>query len=301
MNVLDLIGDTPLLSLDNIPGKPRGVRILAKAEFLNPSGSVKDRAAKGMLLDGIETLKLTKGKTIIDATSGNTGISYAMIGAFLGHGVKLYLPANANGERKRLIRAYGAEIVETDPMESSDGAFVAAAKEYASNPENYFFPDQYNNPVNPKTHHETTGPEILAQTGGEITHFASSLGTGGTFMGTARKLKETDPRVKCAAIWPDSPLHGIEGTKHSASAIKPGVYNRAFVDQEIGVSTREARAFARALAESSGILAGISSGANVAGAVKLSRVLPRGSVIVTILGDSGSRYLSDGLFAGPAD
>jgi cysteine synthase B len=298
MNILDLIGNTPLLSMEKLsPGDPP-VKIYAKAELFNPSGSVKDRASKGMLLEGARTGALTKEKTIIDATSGNTGIAYAMLGAYLGYKVRLYLPANANQERKALIRAYGAEIVETDPLEGSDGAFIAARDEYLANPERYFYPDQYNNPVNPRTHYETTGVEILQQTEGRITHFISSLGTSGTFMGTSRRLKDADPRIKCVAIQPDSPLHGIEGTKHMASTIKPGIYRRELIDSEIQVSTAEAYRITRHLARRSGILAGISSGANLAGALKLAGALPRGSVIVTILGDSGTRYLSDDIFVG---
>jgi cysteine synthase B len=297
MNILDLIGNTPLLSLEKIIGESAPVKIFAKAELFNPSGSVKDRAAKGMLLEGIKNGQLTKDKTIIDATSGNTGIAYAMIGAFLGFKVKLYLPANASQERKSLMRAYGAEIVETDPLESSDGSYLAAKREFNENPGLYFFPDQYNNYINPKTHYETTGVEIFEQTGGNITHFISSLGTSGTFMGTARRLKEKDPRIKSVAIQPDSPLHGIEGTKHMASTIRPGIYDRTLINSEIQVSTQEAYTFMRHLVRTTGVLAGISSGANLAGALKLAKLLPRGSVIVTVLGDSGTRYLSDNLFA----
>ncbi|MDR2460255.1 MAG: cysteine synthase family protein [Deltaproteobacteria bacterium] len=297
MNILDLIGNTPLVPLDRITGANSPVSIFAKAELFNPSGSVKDRAAKAMILDGVATGRLSKDKTILDATSGNTGIAYAMIGAVLGYKVKLYLPANANKERKDLIRAYGASIVETDPLESSDGAFLAAKNEYLNNKESYFFPDQYNNHINPRTHYETTGAEILTQTEGKVTHFISSLGTSGTFMGTARKLKEVDGRIKCVAIQPDSPLHGIEGTKHMASTIKPGIFQRDLIDSEIQVSTSEAYRLMKYLARTTGILAGISSGANVAGALKLAKVLPRGSMIVTILGDTGTRYLSDNLFS----
>jgi cysteine synthase B len=282
--------------LEKLTGESSPVKIFAKAELFNPSGSVKDRAAKGMLLDGINSGRLSKEKTVLDATSGNTGISYAMMGAYLGRRVKLYLPANANWERKSLMRAYGAQIVETDPLESSDGAFLAAKEEYERRPEEYFFPDQYNNPINPRTHYETTGVEILRQTEGMITHFISSMGTSGTFMGVAGRLKESDSRIKCVAIQPDSPLHGIEGVKHMASTLKPGIYRRELIDSEIRVSTKEAYDLMRFLARSSGILAGVSSGANLAGALRLSKCLPRGSVIVTVLGDTGTRYLSDKLF-----
>jgi cysteine synthase B len=296
VDVLDLIGNTPLLSLERLTG-PQPVRILAKAELANPSGSVKDRAAKGMLLDGVSRGLLGDGTKVIDATSGNTGIAYSMIGAALGYSVVLYIPANASRERKALARAYGAELVETDPLESSDGAFLAARAEYERDPSGYFYPDQYNNPVNPRTHYETTAAEILEQTSGAVTHFVCGMGTSGTFMGTSRRLKEADPRVKCVAVQPDSPLHGIEGTKHMASTIRPGIYDRSLIDSEIQVSTSEAYSVARRIASSCGILCGVSSGANVAAAVRLSRALPRGSVVVTVLGDTGSRYLSDGLFS----
>ncbi|MDR2612201.1 MAG: cysteine synthase family protein [Deltaproteobacteria bacterium] len=294
-DILDLIGNTPLLSLERLTG-PQPVRIFAKAELANPSGSVKDRAARALILDGIARGELTPERTLIDATSGNTGIAYSMIGAALGLKVTLFLPANASRERKSLIRAYGAEIVETDPLESSDGAFLAARAEYESAPSRYFYPDQYNNPVNPRAHYEGTAPEILAQTGGAVTHFICGMGTSGTFVGTSRRLKEADARVKCVAVQPDSPLHGIEGTKHMASTIRPGIYDRSLADAEILVSTEEAYATARRIARTCGILCGISSGANAAAAIKLSRALPRGSVIVTVLGDTGSRYLTDGLF-----
>ncbi|MDR2404846.1 MAG: cysteine synthase family protein [Deltaproteobacteria bacterium] len=296
MNLLDLIGNTPLLSMENIEGAHAPVKIFAKGELYNPSGSVKDRAAKAMILDGIQSGKLTKETTIIDSTSGNTGIAYAMLGAHFGFKVKLYLPSNANDERKNLLRAYGTTIIETDPLESSDGAYLAAKEEFQRHPDKYFFPDQYNNPMNPLIHYETTGKEILEQTKGKITHFISSLGTSGTFMGTSRRLKESDGRIKCVSIQPDSPLHGIEGTKHMASTLRPGIYRQDFIDSEILVSTAEAYRFARLLSQRTGILAGISSGANLAGAFKLARVLPRGSLIVTILADNGSRYLSDNIF-----
>ncbi|MDR1081116.1 MAG: cysteine synthase family protein [Deltaproteobacteria bacterium] len=295
MDVLDLIGGTPLLSLEGLTGA-RPVRILAKAELANPSGSVKDRAARAMILDGAARGLLVPGKTLIDATSGNTGIAYSMICAALGHRAVLYVPASASGERKALIRAYGAEIVETDPLESSDGAYTAARAAYEADPGRYFYPDQYNNPVNPRTHYETTAAEILEQTSGTVTHFVCGMGTSGTFMGTSRRLKEADGRIKCVAVQPDSPLHGIEGTKHMASTIRPGIYDGSLIDSEIQVSTEEACAVARRLARSCGILCGISSGANAAAALKLSAALPRGSVIVTVLGDTGARYVSDGLF-----
>jgi cysteine synthase B len=299
MNVLDLVGRTPLLSLDRIaqatPGLPEGIRILAKAEFLNPSGSVKDRAARAMFLEGIETGELTKGKTLVDATSGNTGISYAMLGAALGYKVTLCLPANANGERKAILRAYGADIMETDPLESSDGSYLAARDLARAEPDRFFFPDQYNNPANPLAHYQSTAPEIWEDSKGEVDYFVCGMGTSGTFMGTSRRLKELKPSLKAVAIQPDSPMHGIEGTKHMASTIVPGIYQASLIDSHILVSTDEAYLNVRRLAREEGLLVGVSSGANLAGALKLARTLSPGQVVVTVLGDTGSRYLSDGV------
>jgi cysteine synthase B len=293
MNIIDLVGNTPLLSLDKLISEYPGVKLFAKAEFLNPSGSVKDRAARAMLKNGLATGALAEGKTIIDATSGNTGIAYAMLGAFLGFPVRLYLPANANSERKALLSAYGAQIVETDPLESSDGAYLAVKRAAQEDSQNLFFPDQYNNPENPKIHYETTGPEIWNQTNGLVTHFISGVGTSGTFVGTSRRLKELNDSVKIVLIQPDSPFHGIEGTKHMKSTIVPDIFDPGLADDEIAVSTEEAYSMSRLLAKQLGILVGISAGANVAGALKLVKKAPQGSVIVTILGDSGTRYLSD--------
>jgi cysteine synthase B len=308
MDLLDLVGHTPLLELKKIAaGIPRepncggtGVFLYAKAEFLNPSGSVKDRAAKAMLLDGLERGLLCPGKTIIDASSGNTGIAYAMMGAHLGCPVVIYLPANANDERKRLLRRYGARIVETDPLESSDGAFLAARKEAESHPEKYFYPDQYNNELNWKAHYSGTAAEIWEETAGALTHFIAGMGTSGTLMGTGRRLKELNPRIKVIAVQPDSPFHGIEGTKHMASTIRPGFYDETLADGVIEVGTEEAYAMARRLVREEGIFAGISSAANVAGAVKLGAEAKTGGAeparIVTVLGDGGSRYLTDGFW-----
>jgi cysteine synthase B len=292
-DLLDLVGGTPLLSLDRLSGGKPGVRILAKAEHLNPGGSVKDRAARAMLLGGLASGRLAPGLAIIDATSGNTGISLAMMGAHLGHPVILYLPANANLERKTLIRLHGASIVETDPLESSDGAYLAVLEETARFPEKYFFPDQYNNPVGALAHYQTTAMEILSQTGGDLTHFVSAMGTSGTFMGTARRLSEAAPAVRKVAVQPDSPLHAIEGVKHMASTIRPGLYDQSLIDDTIEVSTIEAWRMARRLAVELGLLVGVSSGANVAAALKAAADLPPGSTIVTILADSGTRYLGE--------
>ncbi|MDR0622300.1 MAG: cysteine synthase family protein, partial [Deltaproteobacteria bacterium] len=230
----------------------------------------------------------------IDATSGNTGVAYAMIGAALGRRVILHMPANANYERKSLIKAYGAEIVETDPLEGSDGAFLSAETEYRAHPEIYFFPNQYHNPANPLAHYRSTGPEIWGQTEGTVTHFVNSLGTSGTFIGTARFLKEKKASIQTVIVQPDSPFHGIEGTKHMASTLKPDIYDTSLVDGEERVSTAEAVAMARRLAKETGLLVGISAGANVTAALRLAARLKPEDSVVTILGDSGSRYLSDG-------
>jgi cysteine synthase B len=301
MKLIDLVGNTPLIELSRISSQT-GVSIYAKAEFLNPSGSVKDRAAKAMLLDGIEKGLLKPGKTIIDASSGNTGIAYSMMGAHLGYPVVIYLPANANDERKKLLKYYGARTVETDPLESSDGAFLAAQKEAAAHPEKYFYPNQYNNDVNWQAHYNGTALEIWEQTQGKVTHFIAGMGTSGTLMGTGRRLKELNSAIKVVAIQPDSPFHGIEGTKHMASTIKPGFYDESLADSTIEVNTEEAYAMARRLVREEGVFTGISSAANVAGALKLSAEAKTGGVqpalIVTVLGDSGTRYLQDPFWEG---
>jgi cysteine synthase B len=300
MNILDLVGNTPLLELKKISQESPGVLIYAKAEFYNPSGSIKDRAAKAMILDGMEKGILTADKTIIDATSGNTGIAYAMFGAALGFPVTLYLPANASRERKGIMKAYGARIVETSPLESSDGAFLAVQAAAASEPDRFFYPNQYNNDANWKAHYTGTGAEIWEQTGRRLTHFIAGMGTSGTFMGTSRRLKDYNGNIHAAAIQPDSPFHGIEGTKHMGSTIKPGFYNESFPDSFVVVNTENAYAMTRRLAREEGLFVGISSGANVLGALQLARTLPAGSVVVTVLCDGGSRYLSDPIWEGKA-
>jgi cysteine synthase B len=293
MNALDLIGNTPLVELKKISAGLEGVSIRAKAEFRNLSGSVKDRAAKAMLLEGIERGLLRPGKTIIDASSGNTGISYAVLGAVLGYPVRVYLPANASRERKIILACCGARVVETSPLESSDGAFLAAKAEAEARPDQYFWPNQYNNDANWKAHYNGTGVEIWEQTGGGVTHFITGMGTSGTFMGTARRLKEYNKNIEAVAVQPDSPFHGIEGTKHMGSSIKPGFYDETFPDRFVEANTEAAYKMTVRLAKEEGLFVGISSGANVQAALDLGRTLPPGSLVVTILCDSGFRYLSD--------
>ena len=291
--VFDMVGGTPLLRLPSIGRELNGVELYAKAEFFNPTGSVKDRAAKAMIMDGIARGLLTHDKTIIDATSGNTGIAYAALGTALGYKVTLCLPANATEERKKLMRLYGAEIIETDPLESSDGAYNECRRLVAEHPEKYFYPDQYNNDANWKAHYEGTAVEIWEQTDHRVTHFVAGTGTSGTFMGTTRGLKHFNPAIKSVLMQPDSPFHGLEGMKHMASTIKPGIFDDSIADIKLEVSTYEAYAMTRRLVREEAVLVGISSGANVAAALKLAKTLPPGSVVVTVLCDNGNRYLSE--------
>jgi cysteine synthase B len=290
MNILDLVGNTPLIDI-NITPLPQGVRLCAKAEFFNPSGSVKDRAAKNMLLTAINEGRLTKDKIILDATSGNTGIAYAMIGAALGYRVELCLPANASLERKKILKAYGAVIIETDPLESSDGAYLVAKELAHNNPDKYFFPDQYNNNANWQAHYNGTAREILEQTDGKITHYICGAGTSGTFTGTSKKLRECG--VKTVLMQPDSPFHGLEGMKHIETTIRPGFFDESLADEVVTVSTEEAYTMTRRLAKEAGIFVGVSAGANVHAAVELAKKLPANSLVVTILCDNGNRYLTE--------
>ncbi|MCC6728545.1 MAG: cysteine synthase family protein [Chthonomonadales bacterium] len=291
-SVIDLIGSTDLVPIRRIvPGNPR-VRILAKAEWQNPGGSVKDRPALAMVRDGERSGALTPDRTILDATSGNTGVAYAMIGAALGYRVRICLPLNASEERKRMLRAYDADLVLTDPRLSSDGAILRAREIYAEAPERYFYPDQYSNPANWRAHFETTGPEIWEQTGAELTHFVAGLGTSGTMMGVGRFLRERAPRVRLIAFQPDSPFHGIEGLKHMATAMVPGIYDAALADEDLRVGTEEAHAMTRRIAREEGLLVGISSGAGLAAALRVAEGLDEG-VIVVMFCDNGDRYLSD--------
>ncbi|MGI8556211.1 MAG: PLP-dependent cysteine synthase family protein [Pyrinomonadaceae bacterium] len=289
-----VIGGTPLIRLRSVTQNLSGsVEIYAKAEFLNPGGSVKDRAALAMILAGEKSGELTKNKTILDATSGNTGIAYAMIGAARGYRVTLTLPANASGERKRILKLYGAQIIETDARSGTDGAQIAAKNLFAKHPDKYFYPDQYNNEANWKAHFTTTAPEIWEQTNGRITHFIAGLGTTGTFVGTSRRLKEFSAKIQAISMQPASPLHGLEGMKHLATAIVPGIYDADLADKNVEVTTEDAQAMTRSLAREEGLFVGVSSGANVFAALRLARELKQNAVIVTILCDGGGKYLND--------
>jgi len=270
-----------------------GVRVFAKAEHLNPGGSVKDRAALAMILEGERSGKLKPGMTILDATSGNTGIAYAMIGASRGYGVKVCLPKNASRQRKQILHSYGVEIVETDPMLTTDGAQLIARQIFAGNPEKYFYPDQYNNDANWLAHYETTANEIWEQTRGAVTHFVTGLGTSGTFVGVVRRLRELNPALKAIAIQPESPLHGLEGLKHMATAVRPGIFDETLVTQTLEVATEDALLMTRRLAREEGLLVGPSSGANVFAAQRVAALLREPAVIVTVLCDGGERYLNE--------
>ncbi len=289
---VDLVGNTPLLELASVSREVPGVTILGKAEWYNPGGSVKDRPALWMIREGEKSGELSSGKVILDATSGNTGIAYAWIGAALGYKVKLCVPKNASEERKKILRTLGVEVVLTDPGEGSDGAIREARRHYAEDPERYFYPDQYKNPANVRAHYESTAPEIWEQTEGEITHFVAGLGTSGTFVGTARRLKEYNPEIKVISFEPDSPFHGLEGMKHMASAIVPEIYDPTIADENFGTPTEEAYEMVKRLAREEGILVGLSGGAAVATSLKVARELESG-VVVTILPDGADKYLSE--------
>ena len=293
-DLLSNIGRTPLIRLRNVTREMDSqVELFVKAEHLNPGGSVKDRAARAIILEAERTGELQPGKIILDATSGNTGIAYAMIGAARGYRVTLCLPKNASTERKRILKIYGAEIIETDPLDGTDGAQLLAREMSAREPHKYFYADQYNSHANWRAHYEGTAPEIWEQTEGRITHFLAGLGTSGTFTGIARRLKEYQPSILTISLQPDSPMHGLEGMKHMKTAIVPGIYDSTLADENVEVSTEDAQAMTRRLAREEGLFVGVSSGANVFAALRLAHGLPRGSVVVTILCDGGSRYLSE--------
>jgi cysteine synthase B len=290
------IGHTPLLRLEKISRDVPGVEMYAKAEYFNPGGSVKDRAGLSMILDGERSGRLHPDRTILDATSGNTGIAYAMIGAARGYKVKLCLPANASIERKRILKAYGAEMVFSDPGEGSDGAIRKCRQIYEADPDLYFYPDQYNNPANWKAHFETTGPEIIEQTNGLLTHFVAAMGTSGTFVGVSRRLHRDLPHVQCYSGQPSSSFHGLEGLKHMPTAIVPGIYDPSLADGNIWLDTEDSYRMVRRLAREEGLLVGISSGCNVLAALQIARELRsegRTGMIVTVLCDSAEKYLSD--------
>lgn len=294
---LELIGNTPLIDLSALTGKP-GVRLYAKAELANPGGSVKDRPALAMVMDALRRGLFTDGRRLLDATSGNTGIAYAMIGAALGIPVTLCLPDSASPERKRILKAYGAELRITDPLAGSDGAILEARRLVAEEPERWAYLDQYSNPENWRSHYRTTGPEIWEQTAGGITHFVTGLGTSGTFMGVGRFLRETNPAVRLISMEPDSPFHGLEGMKHMATAIVPPIYDSGLADEARELPTERAYAMVKRLAREAGLLVGISSGANVATALDVAADLQKG-VVVTVLCDSADKYLSDRFWEEP--
>jgi len=286
------IGRTPLLRIRRLaPAKPH-VELFAKAEFLNPGGSVKDRAALAILDDGERRGLLLEGKTILDATSGNTGIAYAMLAASRGYKLKLCVPENVTPERLRILRAYGAEIELTDAMDGSDGAIRQARRIHEAEPDRYFYADQYNNDANWRTHFDTTGHEILEQTDGRVTHFVAGLGTSGTFVGIGRRLRAHDAGIHLVSVQPDSPLHGVEGLKHMDSAIRPGIYDPTLADEDVHISTERAYAATRQLALEEGLLVGVSSGAALAAALDVASRIDQG-VIVTVFPDTGTRYLTE--------
>jgi cysteine synthase B len=290
--VLDLIGRTPLVRLSRFERETPGVELYAKAEWQNPGGSVKDRPAARMILEGEASGALGPGRTIIDATSGNTGIAYAMIGASRGYPVTLCMPHNASEERKLMLRALGAELVLTDPLEGTDGAIREARRLHAADPERFFYPDQYSNDGNWRAHYDTTAPEIIEQTSGRLTHFVAGLGTSGTFVGTGRRLRRFNPAIKLISFQPDGPFHGLEGLKHMASAMVPGIYDPTLADEDLRVSTEHAYEMVRRLAREEGLLAGISSGAALAVTLDVARRIGTG-VMVTVFPDGAEKYLTE--------
>ena len=294
-SIAKLVGNTPLLRIHLFERRYPDLEVYAKAEWYNPGGSVKDRAALSMIEEGERTGRLTPGRTIIDSTSGNTGIAYALMGAAKGYGVCLVMPDNVSSERKQLVAAYGAEVVLSDGMEGSDGAIRMVRQIVADDPDAFFYPDQYNNPANPLAHYHGTGREILEQTNGRLTHFVAGLGTTGTFVGTARRLKEHDSSIQTIAVQPEDAFHGLEGLKHLPSAIVPGIWNPVLADEIWGAPTEAAYDMARAVARSEGVLVGHSSGAALWAIEQLAAEVGHG-VVVTVFPDGGDRYLSTGLY-----
>jgi cysteine synthase B len=299
MNLLDAVGNTPLYELARVARDVPGLRLLAKAEYMNPGGSVKDRPARAMLLDGMARGLLSPGKTILEATSGNTGIADAMLGRALGFPVTLCVPAKASAERRAILHAYGAEIVFTDPLEGADGAIRAARQMAAAEPAKYFYPDQYSNPANWRAHFETTGPEIWRDTEGKLTHFVAGLGTTGTFVGVTRYLKSRKGSVICVSMQPDGPMHGLEGMKHMGSQMVPAIYDPTLADGELEVATEDAFAMCRRLAREEGVFVGPSAAANVVAALSVGREAGGPATVVTILCDGGGKYASQPFWEGP--
>ena len=293
--LLARVGNTPLLPLDALTGELPQVTLLGKAEWYNPGGSVKDRAAARIVTEARRAGKLAPGKILLDSTSGNTGIAYAMFGAALGFPVTLCVPANVSPERKRILQAYGANIIYTDPAEGSDGAMKIARQYAQRHPDLYFYADQYSNDANWRAHYETTANEIWQQTEGRITHFVAMLGTTGTFVGTTRRLKELNPRIRCISLQPDSAFHGIEGAKYLPAAIVPGIYDASLADENLEIGTEVAHAMARRLARQQGLLVGVSAAAAVVGSLQVAERLSHDqpATIVTILCDSGEKYLTE--------
>lgn len=297
-SVLSLIGNTPLLRLHRFERETPGVELYVKAEWQNPGGSVKDRAARRIIADAERSGRLRPGSIILDATSGNTGIALAMIAAARGYRLRLCVPSNVTPERKRMLRVYGADVVFTDPLEGTDGAIREARSLYDAAPDLYFYADQYNNDANWLAHFDTTGPEILAQTRGRVTHFVAGLGTSGTFVGTGRRLRQHNPDIRLISVQPASPLHGIEGLKHMETAIRPGIYDDSLADEDVRVATERAYELTRRLASDEGLLVGVSSGAALAASLEVARRLTSG-VLVTIFPDTGTRYLTERFWEEP--
>lgn len=287
------VGNTPLVRLTRIAtGLPSSVQVFAKAEWFNPSGSVKDRPAANILRDAVETGKLDGGRRLLDSTSGNMGIAYATFGASRGVGVTLAVPGNASPERLSVLRVLGAELVLTDPLEGSDGAILEARRLAMENPDRYYYANQYSNPANWQAHYLSTGPEIIEQTNGQVTHFVAGLGTSGTLTGTGRRLKEYSPDIQLVAVQPDAPFHGLEGLKHMHSTLKPGIYDETLADVNLSVNTEEAQRMTLRLAREEGLFVGISAGAAAVAALKVARTLDEG-IVVAIFPDAGFKYLSE--------
>ena len=293
LTLLERIGNTPVLRFQRVTRNTKGIEVLAKAEWVNPGGSVKDRAAASIVADAQRTGKLGPGKTLLDSTSGNTGIAYAMLGAAEAFPVSLCIPTNVSPERSRIVRSYGAEIIYTDPGEGSDGAIRKAREIAASEPHKYFYADQYSNPANWLAHYYGTAEEIWRQTEGRITHFVAMLGTSGTFVGTSRRLKELNRNVRCVSLQPDSPFHGIEGAKHMPTSIVPQIYDETIADENLFIATEDAYAMTRRLAREEGVLVGISAAAAMVGSLRVAKDAERDSVIVTICPDGADRYWSE--------